>query len=217
MPALPTPLRRWLSPGLPRVQLALQGGLRTDPGGPWLSRSAARSASQLAQINGISSADYPGRAAPTYASQSMLQQATGQRPRERASRRPGPSRGTARGGRGPVTHGLLDDPVNFALRTGPLGEGDERVPFTGPGRRGRSAVRLGQPLASLTSLSSIDVTALPIASQGARANTAMREVPSPNDGPVCARVGCGKPLVRRVLPSGKLEFGGLSATDLLFA
>lgn len=38
------------------------------------------------------------------------------------------------------------------------------------------------------------------------ASTDSQDAPSPDyDGPVCARSGCGRPLVRRVLPSGKLE------------
>lgn len=41
---------------------------------------------------------------------------------------------------------------------------------------------------------------------GSRRAVPMRDASLPDyEGPVCARVGCGKPLVRRILPSGKLE------------
>jgi hypothetical protein len=37
------------------------------------------------------------------------------------------------------------------------------------------------------------------------ASPPMTDKPLPYDGPVCARIGCGRPIVRRVLPNGKLE------------
>lgn len=62
---------------------------------------------------------------------------------------------------------------------------------------------------ALTTPGSIRVKGQARNKEETRGDFTMRYASPSYDGPVCARVGCGRPLVRRVLPSGKLE----SSTD----
>lgn len=97
---------------------------------------------------------------------------------------------------------LRDLPVapGNAKRGGPACPRYVPTPLVAPPGQRRHPPKGPQPSCTIPS------AACPGQATDLRGTTPMRDTSPPDyDGPVCARPGCGKPLVRRVLPSGKLE------------